>query len=204
MDKLHFSRSDSSGAKPLTLEEAELEKYRGFLKRAVHNGEERVRYGELMLKQAEKYRDQMSTQLRLFARHTNLGELEAKIQARDMILLLAGLAKDHTLDVKFRRECAKDIIERAIPLAPQRTEVITPDKMEATDGRAGTIIDADIEQARLAMEQMAEMTRCIGTLPPDQWPQWLQEKVGKEAMKAYQAEAPADPSNPPPTPPVDR
>jgi hypothetical protein len=171
--------TDLPAGGPLTASD----RYNRFIKKAVDNAKERQAYANMMIEKAEKYRDDISTQLRRIARTGRIAELEAQVQARDMILLLAGMAKDPNLDVAFRRACAKDIIERAVPLAPQRIEKI--DAPDPVEGEGGTIIDVDIETARRETERMQEAARLISQVHPTEWPEWLRKELGDEGYEAY-------------------
>ena len=63
--------------------------------------------------QMKRQKQALSTAERRLFEAVDFGRMEARLHAGDAIKLLVAFAKDETLDVETRVECANDVLDRA-------------------------------------------------------------------------------------------
>ncbi len=132
--------------------------------------------------QMKQKRSFTTTERRLFEA-VDLGRMEARMHAVAAIKLLVELAKDKSVDVETRIKCANDVLNRAYG------KVATPGDWQRVEVAITTApvdeVAVRIAAASVAANQMSEVDRYVGKVPPDEWPEWLREQMGEAGIKAY-------------------
>lgn len=103
--------------------------------------------------------------LRTLLTRYDMAEFRAQQHASDMVDIVAGFARDPTLDPKFRKECAIDVMNRAYGTVTQKTQVTMIGQVAADDPVARDIAKAT-EQAA-AYRRLSEY---IDAVPYADWP----------------------------------
>jgi hypothetical protein len=114
----------------------------------------------------------------------SMAEFEAQRHMCDMVGLLVGFAKDPTVEISIRRQCALDVIERADGKVATKIQVAHA----PMDETVGTTIEHEVASARAEADLLVEAERWIGSgKDPALWPQHVRDRFGMEALAAFVA-----------------
>lgn len=118
----------------------------------------------------------------------NMAEFHAQLVEVEMVEIIAGFARDLTLEPKFRKECALDVLLLARgPSVPWPRDGKTISVHEP--GPAGGTVGDTIEAARLAADLYQQLDDLVRRkVPPAEWPPAVREAAGA-AIAFYEGEA---------------
>jgi hypothetical protein len=128
----------------------------------------------------DKAREQASKNLKTLLSRFDVAEFRAQMHASDMVDVLAGFAMDPTQAPAFRRDCAKDVLERAYGTVGQKTGIevhdVTPE--------AANPVMALIESHQRTAAQLQRLDAYVGKVPVEEWPEDI-KAAGKEFISAW-------------------
>lgn len=106
----------------------------------------------------------------------NMAEWQARLHETEMVELLVAFARDPTKPAEFRRDCAKDVLDRA------RGKVTAAIRLEAADVGSpdeDSPFGQDVIDAQVAADGLVELQSWLA-VPVEQWPAGVKAKYQQE------------------------
>ena len=117
--------------------------------------------------------------LRALLLQYDVAEFQAQTHAVEMVNIVASFARDEKLDVKFRKECALDVVDRAYG------KVTTKVQTTQLFGTAPDPVAATIQAAASEADKYLRLSEWIGSdKPVSQWPDDVQATAREAGIVA--------------------
>ena len=139
-----------------------------------------------MISEARRNIARTQAHVRDFQNRVDMTEISARALESKMIKIIGSFAEDENLDFDKRFAAAKEVLDRARGSVIPKMGIQDHD-LHAEDSE-GKTLEIHIDEARQAAERMMEANKIVGSVPPEEWPDWLKLEYGPAEMAIWSGE----------------